>query len=163
MNREELRRLQKAARDNNKNKLNEWASLLQEQIRVDVCKFYEEEYEKVVQTTVDNMLTAMVYTIIYSEELNLKETDIPEFIKDLQSSIDQFRTGVYTPDEYKDIMIENGYEPVVYKYSKLYEEHIDKMTKARQTYADKIKELQDKINQYESLIENTNKTTENRK
>ena len=76
--REELRRLEKAAKDKNKEKIKEWAVQFEDQLRnyyesesKKVKEFYEKEYQHILSYTVNNFLIAMVYTLHFKGTKNL--------------------------------------------------------------------------------------------
>lgn len=113
MDRNELRRLEKAARDKDIRKLGEWASQFEGQMRQEFDKAYHDELEN----SINNFCTAIAYTAHFSEETKLGKDKLPLFMEDLFVTIDMFRTGEYKPDEYRDILEQNGIYDDLYKYS----------------------------------------------
>lgn len=101
MDRNELRRLEKAARDKNKQKLFEWASQFETQLRNALDKEYEEKYKKDLQNAIDIFSIAIAYTLHFSESIRLGAKRLPEFMEDLYVTVDMFRTGEYKPEDYK--------------------------------------------------------------
>lgn len=114
MDRNELRRLEKAARDKNKQKLFEWANQFETQLRNALDKEYEERYKKDLQNAIDIFSIAIAYTLHFSESIRLGAKRLPEFMEDLYVTVDMFRTGEYKPEDYKEelescgIYIENA-------------------------------------------------------
>ncbi len=114
MDRNELRRLEKAARDKNKQKLFEWANQFETQLRNALDKEYEEKYKKDLQNAIDIFSIAIAYTLHFSESIRLGAKRLPEFMEDLYVTVDMFRTGEYKPEDYKEelescgIYIENA-------------------------------------------------------
>lgn len=114
MDRNELRRLEKAARDKNKQKLFEWANQFETQLRNALDKEYEEKYKKDLQNAIDIFSIAIAYTLHFNESIRLGAKRLPEFMEDLYVTVDMFRTGEYKPEDYKEelescgIYIENA-------------------------------------------------------
>lgn len=160
MNRDELRRLQKAARDNNKTKLAEWADMYERQVALSVEKHYEKCYKEITQTTVDNFITAVAYTLVFSEETQLNIDTLPSFMSDMMATIDMYRTGEYKPEEYVNILKENGIVIDCYDYSRLYKDHIARLESSRNKYEEKCNELIKLIEEYHNKLEELNKGSE---
>lgn len=116
MDRNEVRRLQKAARDNNKLALGEWATKFENGIRREFEREYEKAFQAELAASIDNFLTATAYTALFSEETHLDKDTLPSFMEDLFVTIDMFRTGEYYPEEYKNALKENGVEVEDYSY-----------------------------------------------
>lgn len=116
MDRNEVRRLQKAARDNNKLALGEWATKFENGIRREFEREYEKAFQAELAASIDNFLTATAYTALFSEETHLNKDTLPSFMEDLFVTIDMFRTGEYSPEEYKNALKENGVEVEDYSY-----------------------------------------------
>lgn len=108
INRNEIRRLQKAARDNNKIALFEWASQFEQQIKNELEPQYDIIYKDYLSEAIDNFIIAITYTLAFSEEYNLDKDKIPDFLNDLFVTIDMFRTGEYSPEDYKKQLIDEG-------------------------------------------------------
>ena len=125
VNREELRRLQKAARDNNKAKLGDWIRQFEHQLDTILRKDYEQAYQNEVQSTVENTLIAVAYTALFSEENYVDKENIGDYMADLFSTLDMYRTGEYTPQEYKDILKENGVTIDEYDYDGPYKRFLN--------------------------------------
>ena len=100
----ELRRLEKAAKEKDKFKLAEWAKQFEEQVEDIYRDKYEKEYRKSLEETVENFLIAIVYTLHFNEKCKFGNNRIVDFINDLMAVIDGFRTGEYSPEEYKKIL-----------------------------------------------------------
>lgn len=104
--RDELRRLQKAAREKDIKHLGDWATQFEKQI----CQEYEKEFQKQLSHAIDDLYIALGYTLKFSETTNFGPKRFKEFMDDLFATIDNFRTGAYNPEEYKQILKENGIE-----------------------------------------------------
>ena len=97
INRSELKRLEKAAKDKNKDKLMEWAVQFEEQI----MKYYEDYFKKELGNSIDNFILTIVYTLHFNESTNFGPKRIDGFMKDLLETIDMFRRGEAVPDDYR--------------------------------------------------------------
>lgn len=106
MDRNELRRLQKAARDNDKAKLLEWGKQLEDQIRQE----FEREYQDEIKNTVNNLLIALAYTLHFSEETKFPVDSLPDFIEDLFVTFELFTSGEYNPSDYAEELKQAGLE-----------------------------------------------------
>lgn len=104
VNRNELRRLERAAREKDKKHLLEWAKQFEDQIRQD----YEKAFEKSLANAIDDYVVAIAYALRFSEKTKFGEKRIKEFLDDVFISIDMFRTGEYDPEEYKQQLIDSG-------------------------------------------------------
>lgn len=137
LNRNEIRRLEKAAREKDKKHLLEWAMQFEDSIR----RIFEKEYQAEIQTSVDNFMIAVAYTLYFSEETIIRDKkDVGEFMSDLFSTLDLYRTGEYNPQEYKDILNKVGVFFDEYDYSKLYKNKLDKLDKLIKKYEDLIQQ-----------------------
>lgn len=137
LNRNEIRRLEKAAREKDKKHLLEWARRFEDSIR----RIFEKEYQDEIQTGIDNFMIAVAYTLYFSEETVIKDKkDVGEFMSDLFSTLDLYRTGEYNPQEYKDILNKVGVFFDEYDYSKLYKNKLDKLDRLIKKYEDLIQQ-----------------------
>ena len=117
LSREEIRRLEKAAKDKNKDKLKEWAMQFENQLYVyyekqskdfegKIKDYYEKEYQKVIEYTVESFLIAIAYTLHFNEKCKFGNSRINDFMNDLMAVVDGFKTGEYSPEDYKKILKE---------------------------------------------------------
>ena len=100
VNKAELRRLEKAARDKNKMKLAEWAG----QFEIQMSNFYEKEYHKILKESIDNFLLAITYTLHFNEKCKFGNERIADFMDDLMEVVNGFKTGEFSPEEYKEAL-----------------------------------------------------------
>lgn len=105
-NKEELRRVEKAARDKNKQKLIDWSTQYEDIIHEVYHKKYEEAYEQILAESIDNYMLAMVFTLHFCEKTRFGNDRISEFLKDFVATTDGFKSGEYNPEEYKNILKE---------------------------------------------------------
>lgn len=106
INRDELRRLEKAARDKDKRKLADWAMQFEESIR----KEYDLEFKKELDNMVDTFILTIVFTLRYNENTSFGNKRIRSFMDDLLATIDNFNDGSYSPKEYRDMLRKEGIE-----------------------------------------------------
>lgn len=125
INRSELRRLQKAARDNNKTALSDWAYQFEQQIRYELKQEYEKFYKGVLSESIDNLLVALTYTIVYSDNINIDLDDVPQLLNDIFATIDFYRTGEFKPDDYRKKLAEVGIFLNNVNYSENHKEDLD--------------------------------------
>lgn len=109
IDRSEIRRLQKAARDNNKMALYNWGVQFEEQIKSELDIQYKKQYVDYLNEAIDNFMIATCYTLMYSEETFLSPEKLQSFMSDMLATIDLFRTGEMSPDDYKNQMEEDGF------------------------------------------------------
>ena len=108
----EIRRLQKAARDKDVRKLADWGYQFEESIRQEFLKAFDQEVEKELQLSIDNFIVAIVYTLHFNEKCKFGGSRIQDFMEDLLATVDGFKDGSYTPQEYKDILAKEHIELV---------------------------------------------------
>lgn len=118
VNREELRRLEKAARDKDKKKLIDWMSKFEDYVRQE----YEDNFKEELGDAVANFMLAVAYTLRFSEETEFGQKRLSTFMEDLYSTIDLYRTGEYKPEEYKESLEKAGVFVNEYDYCRLYRE-----------------------------------------
>lgn len=115
-NREEIRRLQKAAREKDKKVLVEWMKQYDNQISELMRREYEKAYQEELIDSIDNFCLAVLYTAKFSETTDLDGDKLSEFIEDLYSTIDMFRTGEFNPKDYVEDLEKCGIKIENYKY-----------------------------------------------
>lgn len=124
INRNEIRRLEKAAREKDKKHLIEWANSLEKQMVRDIVQDLEKRYQQDIQDAWDNLLIATAYTLHFSEETNLDADTLPSFMEDLYATIDMYRTGEYNPKDYEEELNKCGVVIEKYDYQKIYKDYI---------------------------------------
>ena len=108
MDRNEIRRLQKAAREGDRLTLGAWGAQFEAQIREQLRIEFNNMYQEEIAESIDNLLVALAYTLHFNEDLKLGPKRLPSFMEDLFVTIDMFRTGEYTPLEYKEELEKAG-------------------------------------------------------
>lgn len=85
-------------------------------------KEFEEAYKDELDSSIQNFITAIAYTLHYNEEAHLQRDELASFMDDLFVSVDMFRRGEYRPEEYEEQLKEDGIEIAQYDYDRLYRE-----------------------------------------
>lgn len=124
VSREELRRLEKAAREKDKKKLGSWITQFEKYLDSMLRQDYERAYQEEVASTVQNTLTAVAYTAYFSEESKVNKGDIGDYMSDLFVTLDMFRTGEYNPSDYKKGLEDAGVFLEEYDYDGPYKKFL---------------------------------------
>ena len=85
-------------------------------------KEFEEAYKDELDSSIQNFITAIAYTLHYNEDVHLQHDELVSFMDDLFVSVEMFRKGEYNPDDYKEQLKEDGIEIAEYDYDRLYRE-----------------------------------------
>ena len=117
-------------------------------------KEFNDAYKDELDSSVQNFITAIAYTLHYNEDVHLQHDELNSFMEDLFVSVEMFRKGEYNPEEYREQLREDGIEIAKYDYDRLYrekdapyKEKYDKLvkflneTKSKAKIVDEIKEL----------------------
>ena len=117
-------------------------------------KEFNDVYKDELDSSVQNFITAIVYTLHYNEDVHLQHDELNSFMEDLFVSVEMFRKGEYRPEEYREQLKEDGIVIAEYDYDRLYrekdapyKEKYDKLvkflneTKSKAKVIDEIKEL----------------------
>ena len=117
-------------------------------------KEFNDVYKDELDSSVQNFITAIVYTLHYNEDVHLQHDELNSFMEDLFVSVEMFRKGEYRPEEYREQLKEDGIIIAEYDYDRLYREKdapykekyeqlvkFLKETKSKAKIVDDIKEL----------------------
>ena len=117
-------------------------------------KEFNDAYKDELDSSVQNFITAIAYTLHYNEDVHLQHDELNSFMEDLFVSVEMFRKGEYRPEEYREQLKEDGIVIAEYDYDRLYrekdapyKEKYDKLvkflneTKSKAKVIDEIKEL----------------------
>ena len=104
INGNELRRLEKAARDKDRNKLIDWAK----QFEYQLSQEYEKKVIEELAESIDNFIVTIVYTLHFNESTKFGKKRIADFMDDLLETIDMFRRGEANPDTYREELQRDG-------------------------------------------------------
>ena len=101
---EEIRRLEKAARNKDKRKLWEWAIQFENQIKQE----YEKNYEEDLGNSIDIMCLALAYTLSFNEKTKFGVDRLTDFLDDFFVTVDMFSSGEYSPEDYAKQLEKKG-------------------------------------------------------
>lgn len=104
MDKNELRRLEKAAKEKDKKHLLEWGNQFEDQIRQE----YERAFKSELSEAINNFCVAIVYTLHFCELTKFGNKRINEFMDDMFETVDLFRTKAYNPTDYKKQLRKEG-------------------------------------------------------
>ena len=117
-------------------------------------KEFNDVYKDELDSSVQNFITAIVYTLHYNEDVHLQHDELNSFMEDLFVSVEMFRKGEYNPEDYREQLREDGIEIAKYDYDRLYrekdapyKEKYDKLvefinnTKSRAKIVEELKEI----------------------
>lgn len=85
-------------------------------------KEFENAYKDELDSSVQNFITAIAYTLHFNDDVHLQNDELAGFMDDLFVSVDMFRKGEYRPEEYEEQLREDGIEIAKYDYDRLYRE-----------------------------------------
>lgn len=85
-------------------------------------KEFNDAYKDELDSSVQNFITAIVYTLHFNEDIHLQHDELASFMDDLFVSVEMFRKGEYNPEDYREQLREDGIEIAKYDYDKLYRE-----------------------------------------
>ena len=97
INRAEMRRLEKAAREKDKKYLVEWMNQFEKQMQ----KLYEDKLRKEIERSMEDWIVALTYSLHFSEEIKFGKKRLTRFMEDVLATTEGFRTGEYSAEEYK--------------------------------------------------------------
>lgn len=108
MNKDELKRLERAAtkadKKGNKQALYDWGIQLEQQIIEATEKAYEKKFKNDLIESIDAFIIAIMYTLHFSETTKFGPKRCSEVMKDIVATVDMFYNGEYSPEEYKEIL-----------------------------------------------------------
>ena len=150
LNRDEYRTIKGMSKEQMEKWLQGYYNVIYNNLR----KEFEDAYKDELDSSIQNFITAIAYTLHYNEEVHLQRDELVSFMDDLFVSVDMFRRGEYRPEEYEEQLKEDGIEIAKYDYDRLYrekdapyKEKYEKLvkfleeTKSKAKVIDEIKEL----------------------
>ena len=150
LSRDEFRTLKGFSKEQMENWLQGYYNVTYNSLR----KEFESAYKDELDSSVQNFITAIAYTLHYNEDVHLQHDELNSFMEDLFVSVEMFRKGEYNPEEYREQLREDGIEIAKYDYDRLYrekdapyKEKYDKLvkflneTKSKAKIINEIKEL----------------------
>lgn len=152
LSREDFRAIRSMSRDALEKWLQNYYNVTYNSLR----KEFEGAYKDELDSSVQNFITAIAYTLHYNEDVHLQHDELASFMDDLFVSVELFRKGEYNPDDYREQLKEDGIMIAEYDYDRLYrekdapyKEKYDKLieflnnTKSKAKIVDEIRELLD--------------------
>ena len=150
LNRDEFRNLKSFSREQMERWLQGYYNITYNSLR----KEFESAYKDELDSSVQNFITAIAYTLHYNEDVHLNPDELASFMDDLFVSVEMFRKGEYNPEDYREQLRDDGIEIAEYDYDRLYREKdapykekyeelvtFLKETKSKAKVIDEIKEL----------------------
>ena len=118
LNRDEYRTIKSMSKEQMEKWLQGYYNVIYNNLR----KEFEDAYKDELDSSIQNFITAIAYTLHYNEEVHLQRDELVSFMDDLFVSVDMFRRGEYRPEEYEEQLKEDGIEIAKYDYDRLYRE-----------------------------------------
>lgn len=137
LNRDEYRKIKSFSKD----EMDRWLTYDRNMVYNQLRKKFENEYQKELQCSIDNFITAIAYTLHFNESCKFGQQRLTDFMEDMLVTVDMFRTGEYKPQDYQEELQKAGIKINAYDYAKLYKDH-DAMV--RKEYDDKISNLEER-------------------
>ena len=98
--RNELRRLEKAAREKDRTKLIEWGKAFEQRI----IDLYEKEYIDILQHSINNYMLVMIFSLHFNEKTKFGKKRIDDFMEDFMEVVNGFTRGEFNPQEYEEML-----------------------------------------------------------
>ena len=118
LSREEFRNLKSFSREQMEKWLQGYYNVTYNSLR----KEFNDAYKDELDSSVQNFITAIAYTLHYNDDTNLQHDELNSFMEDLFVRVEMFRKGEYKPEEYKEQLKEDGIVIAEYDYDRLYRE-----------------------------------------
>ena len=118
-------------------------------------KEFESAYKDELDSSVQNFITAIAYTLHFSDEVHLQQDELASFMDDLFVSVDMFRKGEYKPEDYEEQLKEDGIQIAKYDYDRLYREKDAPYKKIYEELVKFIKETKSKakvVNEIKEIL-----------
>lgn len=116
LSRDEYRKIKTMSKET----MERWLSNRNASMYESLRKIFEKEYQDEVDSSINNFLVAIAYTLTFTEEIKIEKGAIAGVIEDLLVTVDMFRTGEYKPKDYEEALKENGVAFEPYDYTKMY-------------------------------------------
>jgi hypothetical protein len=123
LSREEYRRIKTMSKEVMEKWLSTRNAIMYEGLR----KEFENNYKEELQCSIDCFITAIAYTLHFSEETHFGQKRLSSFMEDMLVTVDMFRTGEYKPEEYEEELKKAGIKINSYDYSRIYKEKLKEM------------------------------------
>lgn len=118
LSRDEYRKLKSFSKE----EMERWLQAYYNSLYNNLRKAFNDSYKDELDSSVQNFITAIVYTLHYNEDVSLQHDELNSFMEDLFVSVEMFRKGEYSPEDYREQLREDGIEIAKYDYDRLYRE-----------------------------------------
>ena len=139
LTRDEYRKIKGFSKD----QMDKWLGYEKNIMYNSLRKEFNAAYKDELDSSIQNFLIAIAYTLHYNEDIHLAKDELASFMDDLFVSVDMFRKGEYKPDEYEQQLKDDGVVFEKYDYDKLYREQREKYDKQVKWYQDKLDKARD--------------------
>ena len=119
LTRDEYRKIKGFSRE----EMSKWITYHNQLMGAQLQKQYEAAYKDEIDSSVQNFIAAIGYTLHYNEDINLDPDKMASFMEDLFETVDMFRRGEAKPDDYTEQLKEDGIVLTKYDYDKLYRQN----------------------------------------
>lgn len=99
INRDELRRLEKAAREKNKQHLYQWAVQFEKAISQEIQLEYEKAYDGQLGNSIDTFVLAIIYTLYRDSNVTVKPGKLEFFLDNLFKNVEKYKTMSIKPED----------------------------------------------------------------
>lgn len=123
LSRDEYRKIRSMSKETMEKWLSNRNAIMYESLR----KEFERNYQEELQCSIDCFITAIAYTLHFSEETHFGQKRLSSFIEDMLVTVDMFRTGEYKPEEYEEELKKAGIKINSYDYSRIYKQRLKEM------------------------------------
>ena len=118
ISRDEFRKI----RSFSKEEMEKWLQIYYNNTYNALRKAFNAEYKDELDSSVQNFITAIAYTLHFNEDISLQHDELASFMDDLYVSVEMFRKGEYNPEDYREQLRGDGIEIAKYDYDRLYRE-----------------------------------------
>ena len=112
MDKNELKRLEraddKAHKKRSREPLYEWGIQLERQLEDKIRNHYDKKFKEQLGQSIDWYIIAIAYTLHFNEKCKFGPKRIQDVLEDLTATVDMFSRGEYSPQEYKEILKNEG-------------------------------------------------------
>lgn len=123
LSRDEYRKIKTMSKETMERWLSNRNALIYENLR----KEFEHNYKDELQCSIDCFITAIAYTLHFSEETHFGQKRLSSFMEDMLVTVDMFRTGEYKPEEYEEALMKAGIKINSYDYDGIYKKKLKEM------------------------------------
>lgn len=123
LSRDEYRKIKTMSKETMEKWLSNRNAIMYESLR----KEFERNYQEELQCSIDCFITAISYTLHFSEETHFGQKRLSSFMEDMLVTVDMFRTGEYKPEEYEEALTKAGIKINSYDYDRIYKKRLKEM------------------------------------